>query len=71
MRAVRISLIIVLVLGLWITIRSSNDLRVESFTRPADMQATTMREQGSVPGWAHAMAIGASFVIVLAWLRKS
>ena len=61
---------IVLVLGLWITIRSSNDLHAESAFRLPDMQAT-LPEQGSVPGWAQAMAIGASFVIVLAWLRKN
>lgn len=61
---------IVLVLGLWITIRSSNESHAESAFPPADVRAT-MQEQGSVPGWAQAMAVGASFVIVLAWLRKS
>ena len=70
MRAVRISLMIVLVLGLWITIRSSNDMREETVFRPADMQVM-MQKQSGVPGWANAMAIGASFVIVLAWLRKN
>jgi hypothetical protein len=60
---------IVLVLGLWMTLRSSNDLREDIVFRPADMQAT-MREEGSVPGWAHAVAVAASLVIVLAWLRK-
>jgi hypothetical protein len=61
---------IVLVLGLWMTIRSSNESREQSVVRLADMEAT-LREGGSAPGWAHAVAIGASLVIVLAYLRKS
>jgi hypothetical protein len=63
-------LIIVLVIGLWMTIRSSTESREASVIRPADMEAT-MQEQGGVPGWARAMAVGASFVLVLVRLRKS
>jgi hypothetical protein len=70
MRAVRISLIVVLVIGLWMTIRSSSDSREESVTRLADIEAT-MREQRSVPAWAQAVAVGASFVLVLVGLTKS
>ena len=70
MRAVRISLIVVVVMGLWITIWSPSDSREESVIRLADMEAT-MREQAGVAEWARAMAVGASFVLVLVGLRKS
>jgi hypothetical protein len=69
MRAVRISLIVVLVMGLWITMRSSSYSREENVTRLADLEAT-IQEQGSVLGWAQAIAVGGSLVLVLVGLRK-
>jgi hypothetical protein len=65
-------MIFVLVIGLWITLRSPSDSREESAIPLANIEAT-MQEQGSVPGWARAMmaVAAAGFVLVLVRLRKS
>jgi hypothetical protein len=70
MRTVRISLIVVLVIGLVMTIRPPSDSREVGAIPLADIEAT-MQEQGSAPGWARAMAVGVGFVLVLVRLRKS
>jgi hypothetical protein len=70
MRELPILFIVVLVIGLWITIRQPSYAREESAVQLTDLEAT-MQEQRSVPGWTRAIALGAGVVLVLVWRKRS
>jgi len=70
MRALQISGVVLIALGLWIIIRPPSYSREESVFKFGDIEAK-MQEQRFVPGWAGGVALGAGLVLLLAGLRKT
>ena len=70
MRALQVSGVVLIAIGLWIIIRPPSYSREESVFKFGDIEAK-MRQERSVPGWAGGMALGAGLVLVLAGFRKS
>ena len=69
MRAMRISGLILIVLGLWIIIRPPSYSHNETVLKFGDVEAK-MQQQRTVPGWAGGVALGAGLVLVLIGFRK-
>jgi hypothetical protein len=69
MRALLISGLVVIVIGLWIIIRPPSYSREESVFKFGDLEAK-MQQQRLVPGWAGGMALGAGLVLVIIGLQK-
>ena len=72
MRAILISGLILLAVGLWIIIRPPSYSHDETVLKFGDVEAK-MQQQRTVPGWAGGMALGAGLELVLvpAGFRKS
>ena len=70
MRALLISALVLIAIGLWIIIRPPSYSREESVFKFGDLEAK-MQEQRPVPGWAGGMALGAGLVLVVVGFRKS
>ena len=70
MRALQISGLVLIAIGLWIFIRPPSYSREESVFKFGDLEAK-MQEQRPVPGWAGGMALGAGVVPVLVGYRKT
>ena len=64
MRAMQISGLVLIVLGLWIIIRPPNYSHNETVLKFGDVEAK-MQQQRTVPGWAGGVALGAGLVLVL------
>jgi len=70
MRAMLISGLILLVLGLWIIIRPPSYSHDETVLKFGDVEAK-MQQQRAVPGWIGGVALGAGLVLAAVGLRKS
>ena len=69
MRALLISALVLIAIGLWIIIRPPSYSREESVFKFGDLEAK-MQQQRLVPGWAGGMALGAGLVLVIIGLQK-
>jgi hypothetical protein len=69
MRALLISGLVLIVIGLWIIIRPPSYSREESVFKFGDLEAK-MQQQRQVPGWAGGMALGAGLVLVTIGVQK-
>ena len=70
MRALQISGLVLVALGLWIIIRPPSYAHEESVFKFGGLEAK-MQEQRPVPGWAGGVALGAGLVLLLVGFRKS
>jgi hypothetical protein len=70
MRALQVSGLVLIAVGLWIIIRPPSYSRQESVFKFGDIEAK-MQEQRPVPGWAGGAALGAGVVLFLVGFRKS
>lgn len=70
MRALKISGLVLIALGLWIIIRPPSYSHEESVLKFGTLEAK-MEEQRPVPGWAGGAALGAGLVLLLLGFRKS
>ncbi len=70
MRALLVSGLVLVAIGLWIVIRPPSYSRQESVFKFGDIEAK-VQEQRPVPGWAGGMALGAGLILVLVAFRKS
>lgn len=70
MRALQISGLVLIAIGLWIIIRPPSYSREESVFKFGDIQAKVQQER-SVPGWAGGVALGAGLVLLVVGFRKS
>ena len=70
MRAVQISALVLIAIGLWIIIRPPSYSREESVFKFGDIEAK-MQAQRPVPGWAGGVALGAGLVLLVVGFRKS
>jgi hypothetical protein len=70
MRALQISGLVLIAIGVWIIIRPPSYSREESVFKIGDLEAK-MQEQRPIPGWAGGTALGAGLVLVLVGVRKS
>ena len=70
MRALQVSGLVLIAIGLWIIIRPPSYSREESVFKFGDIEAK-MQQQRSVPGWAGGVALGAGLVMLVVGFRKS
>ena len=70
MRALQVSGVVLIAIGLWIIIRPPSYSREERVFKFGDIEAK-MQQERPVPGWAGGVALGAGLVLVLVGLRKS
>lgn len=70
MRALQVSGLVLIAVGLWIIIRPPSYSREESVLKFGDVEAR-MQQQHPVPGWIGGLALGAGLVLIVAGLRKS
>jgi len=70
MRALLISGLVLVVIGLWIVIRPPSYSQNETVVKLGDIEAK-MQQQHTVPGWVGGIALGAGAVLVVFGLRKS
>ena len=70
MRALQISGLVLIVVGLWIIIRPPSYSRDETVLKFGDIEAK-VQQQRNVPGWAGGIALGAGSVVVLFGFRKT
>jgi cytochrome c biogenesis protein CcdA len=70
MRALQISGLVLIAIGLWIIIRPPSYSREESVFKFGDVEAR-MQEQRSLPGWVGGVALGAGLVLVAVGFRRS
>jgi hypothetical protein len=69
MRALPISGVVLIAIGLWLIIRPPNYSSEESVIKLGDIEAKMQREH-SVPGWVGGLALGAGLVVVVVGLKK-
>jgi cytochrome c biogenesis protein CcdA len=69
MRALQISGVILIAIGLWIIIRPPSYSREESVFKLGDVEAK-MQQQHPVPGWVGGLALGAGLVLVVVGAAK-
>jgi hypothetical protein len=69
MRALQISGVVLIAIGLWVIIRPPSYTREESVFQVGNIEAKLHRER-TVPGWIGGMALGAGVVLVVMGLRK-
>ena len=69
MRALQVSGVVLIAIGLWIIIRPPSYSREERVFKFGDIEAK-MQQERPVPGWAGGVALGAGLVLVLVGLRK-
>jgi len=70
MRALQISGLVLVAIGLWVIIRPPGYSRDETVLKFGDIEAK-MQQQRTVPEWAGGIALGAGIVTVLVGLRKT
>ena len=70
MRALQVSGLVLIAIGLWIIIRPPGYSRDETVLKFGDIEAK-VQQQRTVPGWAGGLALGAGIVTVLVGLRKT
>jgi len=70
MRALQISGLVLIAIGLWIIIRPPGYSHEETVLKFGDIEAK-MQQQRTVPEWAGGIALGAGIVMVLVGLRKT
>jgi cytochrome c biogenesis protein CcdA len=70
MRALQISGLVLIAIGLWFIIRPPSYSREESVFKFGDVEAR-MQEQRSLPGWVGGAALGAGLVLVAVGFRRS
>ena len=70
MRALQISGLVLIVIGLWLIIRPPSYSHDETVLKFGDVEAR-MQQQRSIPGWVGGVALGAGVVLVAFGLRKS
>ena len=64
MRALQISGLVLIAMGLWIFIRPPSYSREESVLKLGDVEAKVQHQQ-PVPGWVGGLAVGAGLVLVV------
>jgi hypothetical protein len=69
MRALQISGLLLIALGLWIIIRPPSYSHDETVLKFGDVEAK-MQQQRTVPAWAGGIALGAGIVLVVVGFRK-
>ena len=69
MRALQISGVILIAIGLWIIIRPPSYSCEESVFKLGDVEAK-MQQQHPVPGWVGGLALGAGLVLVVVGVAK-
>jgi len=69
MRALRVSGVILIAIGLWVIIRPPSYTREESVFAFGNIEAKMHRER-PVPGWIGGTALGAGVVLVVMALRR-
>ncbi|HWW78286.1 MAG TPA: hypothetical protein VNY82_01740 [Steroidobacteraceae bacterium] len=69
MRALQISGLVLVAIGLWVIIRPPSYSREESVFKLGELEAKMQREH-SVPGWVGGLALGAGLVLVVVGLKK-
>jgi hypothetical protein len=69
MRALQISGLVLVAIGLWVIIRPPSYSREESVFKLGELEAKMQREH-SVPGWVGGLALGAGVVLVVVGLKK-
>jgi cytochrome c biogenesis protein CcdA len=69
MRALQISGVVLIVIGLWIIFRPPSYSREESVFKVGDIEAK-MQQEHSVPGWVGGIALGAGLVLVVVGIKK-
>jgi drug/metabolite transporter (DMT)-like permease len=70
MRALQISGVILVVVGLFLILRPPSYSRDESVVKLGDFEAK-VQQQHTVPGWVGGALLGAGCVLVIVGLRKS
>lgn len=70
MRALPVSGLVLIAVGLWLIIRPPSYSREESVLKFGDVEAR-VQQQRPVPGWVGGVALGAGLVLVVVGLRKS
>ena len=70
MRALQISGLVLIVIGLWLIIRPPSYSHDETVLKFGDVEAR-MQQQRSIPGWVGGVALGAGVMLVAFGLRKS
>jgi cytochrome c biogenesis protein CcdA len=70
MRALQISGLVLIAIGIWFIIRPPSYSREESVFKFGDVEAR-MQEQRSLPGWVGGVALGAGLVLVAVGFRRS
>ena len=70
MRALQISGLVLIAIGLWFIIRPPSYSHDETVLKFGDVEAK-MQQQRAVPGWAGGIALGAGVVLIVFGLRKS
>ena len=70
MRALQISGLVLIVIGLWLIIRPPSYSHDETVLKFGEVEAK-MQQQRSIPGWVGGVALGAGVVLVAFGLRKS
>ena len=69
MRAMAISGLVLIAIGLWAIIRPPSYSSEESVIKLGDIEAKMQREH-TVPGWVGGLALGAGLVLVVVGLKK-
>ena len=70
MRALRISGLVLIAIGLWIIIRLPSYSHDDTVLKLGDIEAK-MQQQRSVPEWAGGIALGAGIAIMLVGFRRT
>lgn len=70
MRALQISGLVLIAIGLWMIIRPPSYTREESVFKLGNIEAK-MHQERAVPGWAGGMALGAGLVLTVMGFRKN
>ena len=69
MRALQVSALVLIVVGLWLIIRPPSYSHDETVLKFGDVEAK-MQQQRIVPGWAGGIALGAGLALVVVGFRK-
>jgi len=69
MRALQISGLVFIAIGVWMIIRPPSYSREESIFKLGNIEAKMQREH-SVPGWVGGVLVGAGLVLAIAGLKK-
>jgi hypothetical protein len=70
MRALQISGVLLIVIGLGMIVRPPSYSREESVFKLGDIEAT-MRQEHRVPGWVGGMALGAGVVLFVVGIKEA